>query len=380
MFLFCIAVVFLAPGAALLAKATGSSDLNFLSTGYLFGQVAQAKMPEISVGDLLEGKTQQMAGLWLPENMGKPRELLIRAGNTIDFAIGRSSVPSIVIGREGELYTAEQISDRCVPNQNKAGDAYIEDIASGLQRTAKRLHAIGMPLVVWITPSKAAVMPQYLPGFCKEVPNDSRLSRRLIASLQEKGVTVVDSESLIEQSGSPYRPFPHFGQHWDDVGQFYAVRDLVSSIERLSGKTIGHLELASVELTPAHQYDEMDSGGLLNVMGTLKAIVPRPTFSVSERGSPINMLIVGSSFTWGPMRILLGQGLASRIIAYPYLREVRLLDKTNGALGGPLDTTVQQDIQTRLGKVDAVIIEANAPAVVSGHVRAFIDAIEAVTR
>ncbi len=380
MFLLSLAVLFLAPGAALLAKATGLSDLNFLSTGYLFGQVAQAKMPEISLGGLLEGKTQQMAALWLPENMGKPRELLIRAGNTIDFSIGRSSVPSIVIGREGELYTAGQIFDQCVPNFNTTADAYIEDIASGLYQTAKRLRAIGIPLAVWITPNKAAVMPQYLPDFCKEVPSDSRLSRRLIARLREKGVTVADSESLIEQSGSPYRTFPHFGQHWDDVGQFYGVRDLVSSIERLSGKTIGRLELSHVELTPAHQYDEMDSGELLNLMGTLKAIIPRATFSVSERGSPIKMLIVGSSFTLDPMRILLGQGLASQIVAYVYLRQVRLLDKTNGALGTVLDTTVQEDIQTRLGKVDAVVIEANAPDVTSGHVRAFIDAIEAVTR
>jgi hypothetical protein len=115
-------------------------------------------------------------------------------------------------------------------------------------------------------------------------------------------------------------------------------------------------------------------------MGTLKAIIPRPTFSVSERGSPIKMLIVGSSFTWGPMRMLLSQGLASQIIAYPYFRQVRLMEKTNGALGTPMDRTVEEDIRTRLGKVDAVVLEAYGPGVTSGHIRAFIDAVEVVTR
>src|SRR5665213_2368453 len=130
-FLSSIAVVFLTPGAALLAKATGSNALDFLSNGSLFGQVAQAKKPEISINGLLNGKTQQMAASWLSHALGKPGRghlLGLAIEQTVDAYLGlfclRNLAKQRSVGQEIQCIRSGCFGQKgCAGRQENDGNA-----------------------------------------------------------------------------------------------------------------------------------------------------------------------------------------------------------------------------------------------------------------
>ena len=74
--------------------------------------------------------------------------------------------------------------------------------------------------------------------------------------------------------------------HWNDIGQFYAVRAIVVELERQLDREIGRLELAKVNVDTKSYGDEGDAARLLNLPTYLTQDNPHAVFQVVERALP----------------------------------------------------------------------------------------------
>ena len=176
----------------------------FLTTSMLYGQVPAAKEPEISLAAISSNRAQALLEPWLAERMGLPRERLIRISNLLDFWAGRSSNPDIMVGRNNELYTREQLNDWCLHGNTD----YVDDLARRLVKARQRLRALGKAFVFVISPSKAAMSPANIPRYCRP-PATPRAIDRLVARLPAD-FPVVDSETILwaAQRGRRMAGFP----------------------------------------------------------------------------------------------------------------------------------------------------------------------------
>lgn len=372
-FLLAMLGLVLAPGAALVARFIPFGPIQFLTTGMLYGQVPAAKEPEISLAAISSGRAQALLEPWLAERMGLPRERLIRISNLFDFWAGRSSNPNILVGRNNELYTREQLNDWCLHGNTD----YVDDLARRLVKARQRLQALGKAFVFVISPSKAAMSPANIPRYCRP-PATPRAIDRLMARLPAD-FPVVDSETILwtAQQAGGWPAFGQYGQHWNGIGYFYATRAVVDELERQLKRTIGRLELAQVMVDDRPTGSDADTGLLLNLPVELRPTSPHAILAVKNCGEPIDVMIVGTSFSGGLIDVMMRQRLASEITLLNYFRFPVAYSSADRP-GVALDQPAAALFPAALRQVNAVILEVNAPALTSLHVPALLDAVKAL--
>ena len=122
---------------------------------------------------------------------------------------------------------------------------------------------------------------------------------------------------------------------------------------------------------------DADTGLLLNLPVELRPTSPHATLAVKDRGEPIDVMIVGTSFSGGLIDVMMRQRLASEITLLNYFRFPVAYSSADRP-GVALDQPAAVLFPAALRRVDAVILEVNAPAVTSLHVPAFLDAVKAL--
>jgi alginate O-acetyltransferase complex protein AlgJ len=240
------------------------------------------------------------------------------------------------------------------------------------------MQARGKPFVFLISPSKAAVLPEYLPSWC--APTDQPRSYDvLLAGLKSANVPVVDGHDIALQvkATEPWPPFGRDGAHWNDVGQFYAARALVGELERQLGERIGDLRLKDIKVDDKPRGAEADAGLIANLPFVLRPVSVHASFEVVNRLTAPTGLFVGTSFSWGPLEIMMGQRLFSRSKFYYYFSSSYLYDPGDlvGNTEGPIAAS---DLSHWLSGADFVVLEANEAELGVGHIAKFAAAVEAL--
>lgn len=372
-FLLLLAALVFAPGAALLAWSLGTGPQS-LTEDPLYGQVLAADKPAVNVRTLWSGQAQLQLERWLAERMGAPRAKLIRISNLLDFRAGRSSNPGIMIGRDRETFTREMLNDWCL-----SGDSsFIDELVPRIARAYQRLRQEGKAFVVLISPNKAALKPDKVPGYCRP-PASGRARARMAGELRQQGVPVMDSEALLLARRDTARlpTFGQYGQHWNDIGRFEPLRALVAEFERQLGRPVGTLELAAVNVDDQPHGADDDTGLLMNLPIGLHPLSPHATLAVRDRGDPLDLIIVGTSFSGGIVEDLLKVRLTSRILRFDYFRRIWAYTPATPH-GVAVDTPPPELLAADLGRADGILLEVYAPALNSGHITAFLSAVEAL--
>jgi alginate O-acetyltransferase complex protein AlgJ len=376
-FLLFISVMVLAPGVALLVVAFKSGPLGGLSAATLSGVTNPAPPPRFDLPSFFSRAMQSAMEPWLTERMGRPRESYLRLKNGIEYLLGRSDA-GVSIGRSWFLNGESYVDEWCLRRDRQVTEAVIAPVIAAVISIRKAMEARGKPFIFLISPSKAAVFPEYLPSWC--APTDQpRPYDVLLAGLKSANVPIVDGHdiALRVKATEPWPPFGRDGVHWNDVGQFYAARALVGELERQLGEQIGDLRLRGVQVDDKPRGAEADAGLIANLPFVLRPVSVHASFEVANRQMTPTGLFVGTSFSWGPLEIMMGQKLFSRSKFYYYFTSSFRYDPGD-LVGNAEGQTAVSDLSRWLSDTDFVVLEANEAELGHGHIAKFAAAVEAL--
>jgi alginate O-acetyltransferase complex protein AlgJ len=376
-FLLFISVMILAPGVALLVVAFKAGPLGGLSVATLSGVTNPVPPPRFDLPSFFSGAMQSAMEPWLTERMGRPRESYLRLKNGIEYLLGRSDA-GISIGRSWVLNGESYVDEWCLRRDRQVTEAAIAPVIAALVSIRKAMETRGKPFIFLISPSKAAVFPEYLPSWCAPT-SQPRPYDLLLAGLKSSNVHVVDGHDIALQvrATEQWPPFGRDGAHWNDVGQFYAARALVGEIERQLGEQIGDLRLKDITVDNEPRGAEADAGLIANLPFALRPVSVHARFDVVNRLTAPTGLFVGTSFSWGPLEIMMGQKIFSRSKFYYYFSSSYRYDPGDlvGTAEGPL---APSNLSDGLSGADFVVLEANESELGAGHITKFAAAIEAL--
>jgi hypothetical protein len=198
----------------------------------------------------------------------------------------------------------------------------------------------------------------------------------LAAALEKAGVNYVDTEALARLSTAAGSPpwFGKYGQHWNDVGHFYAVRAIIESFRQQSTAKVGTLQIDKTWIDQHPLGDEADTGLLSNFLFSLYPESPHLNISLVGDKPPIRLMFVGTSFSGGLIDVFLKMKLTQKIVLYNYFKWIFTYMPPDIANGPSLEAS--EDYRERLNEVDAVVLEVNASALGSSHVSRFIEATD----
>ncbi len=155
------------------------------------------------------------------------------------------------------------------------------------------------------------------------------------------------------------------------------MRALLGELERIGGRPIGSIALRDVQIDQIPHWDENDAGRLLNLLHATPVDSPHASFESALTGEPARVLFTGTSFSWGPLRVLSGQRFLRWARLYYYFNSTYQYEP--GAVDPlPQPVLAPDDFATSLAHIEFVVLEANEEWLESPHVGKFIQAVDAL--
>ncbi|MBS7706547.1 alginate O-acetyltransferase AlgX-related protein [Chelatococcus asaccharovorans] len=373
-FLIAVALLVLAPAAAMMARAIPLKGPQRFSIAKLAGVTPERPPIEPSLTTVRSGIWQTAVIDTLIRLMGQPRETYIRLNNGIAYALGRSTVPSIIIGRDRMLYETAYVDDWC--GRGTPIDAEVQ--AARIARIAAAVRRAGKGFAFVISPSKAALYPENLPEPC--APAATRNYDRLRAALTNYDLPVIDGHmlALAVKASQEHPVFNRDGTHWNDLGAYAAIREALAVLGEQLDVPPRQLTLSRVDADRLPVHDDNDLVLLLNLPNTPVYPWPHGRFIVSAKGTPPRLLVVGTSFMWRFLRILsLNGALADSTFYYYFSRTFEYHDDSLTEAGKARQPA--SDLSKGFLSADAVVLEANEAVLSSSHIEAFENALAALT-
>ncbi|MEO1272549.1 MAG: hypothetical protein AAFX99_31010, partial [Myxococcota bacterium] len=212
----------------------------------LNGAEQPPKTPSLTVNTWLDGSFANAVEPYLGAHIGF-RGVFIRVANQVGYSVFGSLIgyqgPSVVLGKEGWLYEkhyVETYTQRGAHTDEAGRQALVAELVAFQQELQR--HGIAFALV--ISPSKAEIVPQYLPDHlqARRAANPQPTTYELIVpELQRAGVRTIDGHALFVElrDKEPYL-FPPGGTHWTYYGSLLFCLHL---FEELSSVMPGRIAL-----------------------------------------------------------------------------------------------------------------------------------------
>jgi hypothetical protein len=336
-----------------------------IKIGPKLGGVTRDAPVILSWSSLRDGSFQKAVSSRVADAM-PIRPLLIRINNEIRFELfGELTAPQVVRGAKGQLIERSYLEEYCARTEGQ-GVTLAADIIPKLLDIQNYYRAHGGIFLYLVTPSKAAHLPEY---FVDRVPCPSTAAARVqlvpqyVGLLRQAGIDVVDTASLIHSLNGKYEVelFPQGGVHWNDIGGARAVTAVVEEINRQAGREMVPPFTFTYTLSGVTSGVDRDLVDLLNVFfPPLAYLTPKVKFQTAvpctdHPARSIDAVLVGSSFSHLPGRILIEDNCLSELNVYYYMRL--------GRFGGSPYHELQRDLKDadlkRLRDARVVIVEEN---------------------
>jgi alginate O-acetyltransferase complex protein AlgJ len=200
----------------------------------LVGVVMPVAPTPISWKTIVDGSAQESATRAASEALAW-RPALIRVNNEIAFSAFRQTTLGVLIGHEDVLYETGYVTEYCSRNL-----AQFEPLARAwvekLRRMQTLLESNGQQFIYVITPSKAAIYPEYFAGLVPcPAPRDQRegllpLYRSLLETAR---INYLDAASMVAQQRRETAAndlFPRGGTHWSMYATAPVAREILTRI------------------------------------------------------------------------------------------------------------------------------------------------------
>jgi hypothetical protein len=345
----------------------------------LDGIFPDAPRPDFTLQDWLSHRFQDNASKWFSRYFGA-RALFIRLGNQVNYSLFGTSYmnnQSIIIGKQSQLYEVGYIINYCKlvrPMPLELVEAQVKEIAEIQDRLARH----GMAFILLITPSKAAIYPEFIPDiFCSSPKSTNRDYDSFVPLLDQYKINYVDGHiiTLAAKAREPAPVFTQGGTHWNYLGAYYTVERLLTMIEALTSQSIGRLSLQHLEIDhkPSVKEDK-DLADLLNLIyPPYNYLVPHPT--IVREGSTHHLgkaVFVGGSFMWPVLDILNHTNIFQAMDAYYYYK--LLLKSYPAKTDRPIDVS-QIDWNEDILTSQVLVLEINETNFSGEYLPAFLSDI-----
>lgn len=177
------------------------------------------------------GKWVNDFGDYFSDNFGF-RGYLIK-GNSYFSAkfFGISTVPIVVIGKDGWLFYKSEATDDGPSINDYQGLAPLssDELASmklGVENINRQLADKNIKLYILIGPNKSSIYGQYLPDSIKKINPTTRFDQL------KNYVAVVDMRELLKNPTLPYPTYSKTDTHWNSYGAFLVAQKLITKIDK----------------------------------------------------------------------------------------------------------------------------------------------------
>jgi alginate O-acetyltransferase complex protein AlgJ len=307
--------------------------------------------------------------------------------------LGTSGTRSILIGRQGELFSAEYVEEYCARDTAQLrprAEAWAEKLA----RTQRFFEARGKVFLYVTTPSKPAVYPEYLPPSYKcPATSEDRLHKLEVyrSILDRYHIHYVDAATLTAQARASYPIdlFPRGGIHWNMLGATLAAQAITQAVNRQSRSPL----LTPFTFTWQTSFEpRVSDKDLLEIMNLRwpdeHYPVPVPTIeSKPPKGAcqPARVTEVGGSFLF-TINAVLEEAACPPVIQYWFYWEKKHFIFDEGpakkSIFDPSYREISNEVPLRdrelLTDLDVILFEENEAAMPeSSHGQQFFDFIAA---
>jgi hypothetical protein len=303
------------------------AKLNFFPKQTLIGAEERVeKRPAWSFEQWEKGLYQEAFTKWLNQRIGL-REYYVKTYNQLSYSLFNEAAfrSNIVIGKEGNLIQREYIDDYL--NVQPLCFNNLDDTVKMVRELQDILATKGVALLTVITPSKAAIYPEYIPDSLMAGKHDgNRNYDNLIMLFEKYGVNYVDGHLLTanEKAKQDYPVFCKGGTHWNSYAAYFTTVQMIDKIWQLTGKKISNVYCMSVDYDNIPTGTDRDLLNLLNLwVGPDTYPAPHPVFTANGDGSEIkpSILLVGASFTFQILNIISENKIFSDEKFYYYYKQ-----------------------------------------------------------
>jgi hypothetical protein len=354
------------PGVSLLFGLAAPLITNKPPSAGLTGVIAPQQMQIRFTWDAwLSGDLQSRFAAWFANNLGPARKILVRLNNGIYYlAFHRSPLDSadIIIGKQRVLYQGTYVRDAC----GKGGPIDIATLERSLRAAGRVLHGRRIAFAMVISPSKAAIYPEFIPGRHCTTLDKHRAYDQLVPLITAGDFPIIDGHAITAalRATTQWPVFPRDGAHWNHLGALATVEALIETLDRQLDHRLVHLRLERVDVDNHPTGSDADLGHLLNLPFPLRPYpTPHAVIGRFYGGRPIHVLFVGTSFLWIPIEIMMRNGVISDSTGYFYDNRIFRIGKDyRGDIEGLADISSEStsaDLAKRINEVDAVVLEVN---------------------
>jgi len=284
--------------------------------GELRGVTAPLPPIKASLKNWQDGSLQAQVEAWLERHVGF-RPAAVRTENQINFSVfdelTRNRSKDIVLGQDDWLYERYYIDSYL--GKDLAPLSFHQQFARDLRDLQDELSNRQIAFVLIISPSKAAVYPEHLPrGMAPDIPPLTN-HQQLTPLLQRAQVNLIDAATKFRGDKAAHPElllFPQGGTHWDYYGATLVLKDLMFRLSGLTNKPSVRFKIGPVAVDRNLQITENDLGDLLNLWTPDAFVSPLPHAAFELQSAPpeskLNLLWIGSSFSWTPLDLLTRTG------------------------------------------------------------------------
>lgn len=341
----------------------------------LHGVEQRAPLPALSAKSWFDGSYGRAFESYFAGRIGF-RGYFVRIYNQINMTLwGRlpeRGGTQVLVGRDNWLFERAYVNDYLKPDgmRETSADVY----AARLRELQTLLANAGVSFIFVISPSKAELLPEYLPPALARRPPFVVPPGRvvLVAALERHGVRYVDAHAFFERVKPEAEAlFAPGGTHWNYYGSFLVWQEIVRVLRASAAFSWPVPELADV-IHGAPQGSDDDLAKLLNVLwmhsddaGRIPYPVVRPNANPADEKPAI--LMIGDSFSYTLVDSILYTGMNRNLdLLYYYKRQFsyppgegnRCVTDHMAAEVGPLDRTAV-DWNALLLDKQLVILECN---------------------
>jgi hypothetical protein len=290
-----------AAATALLATFTG-----FPPDWKPAGVEKPAPVPSLRPKSLLSGTFEEAFERYFARRFGL-RGYGIRLAHQLEWSmfgtLPRIAGTAVDEGADHWLYEHEYVKHHVHRYEMRRREAL--EFAARMATLRNHLAQRGIPLVVCVSPSKAAVYPEYLPVGAAPSAEEKRNTPardQLVMRLRHAGVAVVDARSLFrawKRKGPPL--FARSGTHWNAYGA-QRVFDAVVAAARAQNPSLPPVPTVAGHVEDTPLMTDHDLSALYNMVRYPfpEKTVPYPVFSgpPEPTGRRLRILGVGDSFSF----------------------------------------------------------------------------------
>jgi hypothetical protein len=343
----------------------------------LSGYDPRSEAPPFELSAWLDGRFQEAADQWWKERFGL-RFFFVKTNNQINYALWDrvyEGGQAVVFGKGGWLYERGYIATYCRledPVPTKRLRTFFEQLALFQQAMDER----GVPFVVLLTPSKAAIYPERIPDeFCGPQPTPGREYDQALSMMAELGIRYVDGYQLTQDAKSLWPDITLFtkgGTHWNNLGAYYSAASLIELAGELSGRTLPPLVLDDVVV------DNHPTGPDVDLVNYLNLLFPDTDFptahpSISMKtpaDGPLRAVFIGMSFLEEVLMDLAQTGAFEQLDHYWYYHH-DIRDVLTGTKRPVTRETI--DWPGEILAADLLVLDLNMRQVANLHAERFVE-------